>query len=107
MPDNYLIVRKRKVIDTPADPTATPPVAEVSHEEVISPYIEDAVAQVAANISAGLLMDAYLLQFNGVTLQATLHPVTLKAGPRTPAPDREFVEIEANGQVVGSAVVEV
>lgn len=107
MSDNFLVVMIRKVIDTPADPTAVPPVQEVSHDEVERVYIEDSATQVAINVEAGLAMDVYQVQFNGAQLQATLHPVTVKGGPRASAPNREVVEIEANGTVIGSAVVEV
>lgn len=129
----FLAVTKKTVVDQPfvaADPgrpaeidpdtgvelsPAVPPTPEqplITHEEVDRSYIEDDAEQVARNLEAdaqgnGPGIDYYHLSFTGAQLQASLQPVNLKAGPRTAAPAREVVEIEAGGQDVGSAIVEV
>lgn len=115
----FLAVIRKTVIDVPfqaeivEDLAANPPVAgvpevaEESHEEVDHIFLEDATAQIAKNINDGLPIDYFEIRVNPTSFATTLHPVTLRAGPRTTAPDREVVEIEANGQVVGSTVVEV
>lgn len=115
----FLAVVRVKVIDVPfqaeivEDLTANPPVvgspevSEESHEEISNIFLEDASAQIAKNLAAGLLMDYYEIDTAPITFAVTLHPVSLKAGPRATAPDREIVEIEASGKVIGSAVMEV
>lgn len=126
----FLVVRKKTVVDqafvaaVPEVPEVLAPdgvtvvqefvpgVAEVpllTHLEVEGAYLEDSAAQVALNLENNATPDAdyYQLQFNGAQLQATLHPVSLKVGPRAPAPAREVVEIVAGGQDAGSAIVEV
>jgi hypothetical protein len=76
--------------------------------EVSKTFIENDPTTVAVNLENAVPnLDYYQIEFNGAQLQATLHPVNIKAGPRTAAPAREVVEIEANGQNVGSAVIEV
>ena len=126
MADRFLIVTKRKVIDTPAvpevpavpaDPTTQPPtpatpaipaVVEVSHLEVDQVYVEDSPAQVARNLELPVPnMDAYHLSFSGPDLNASIQPVTIKGGARAPGTGREVVEIEAGGGVVGSAEVDI
>jgi hypothetical protein len=109
MADRFLVVVQKKVIDTPADPTATPPVAEVSHQELEHVYVEDSAAQVAINLELPVPnMEAYLIKFSGPNLVATLKPVNVKAGARAPGTVKEIVEIEAAGEgVVGSAEVTV
>lgn len=124
---SFLAVTKRTVVDQPfvaAQPEVldedgvtviTPAVPEqplITHEEVDRPYIEDDAATVARNLEAdaqgsGPGIDYYHLSFNGPALNASIQPVVLKAGPRASAPAREIVEIEAGGQDVGSAIVEV
>lgn len=118
MADRFLVITKRTVIDTPAqaavpaDPgpppvAAIPAVAEVSHEEVNQAYIEDSATQVAINLELPVPnMKMYLIKFSGPGLQASLKPVTVKGGARAAGPSREVVEIEADGGVVGSAVVD-
>jgi hypothetical protein len=111
----FLVVTKKKVIDVPADPGAVPPVVEVSHLEVDQVYIEVSAEQVTRNLEAiadnpdpdGADADYYNIQHNGAQLQTTIHPTQLKATPRAPGPALEIAEIEANGQDVGSAIVEV
>ena len=115
MADRFLIVLKRKVIDTPASPgvpadpgppaiPAIPPVAEVSHLEVQQAYVEEAAAQVAINLELPVPnMDAYHLSFSGPNLNASIQPATVKGGARAPGSGREIVEIESGGNVVGSA----
>jgi hypothetical protein len=126
----FLVVMKKTVVDQPfieAQPgvdevlapdgvtvvePAIPAVPEqplVTHEEFDRAYVENDAATVAKNLAEGLTptYDYYQIQLSGPNLQATLHPVTLKSGPRTAAPAREVVEIEAGGQGVGSVVVEV
>lgn len=111
----FLAVQKREVVDVPGDPgdpTATPPVPPTpaqTHEEIKNAWVESSAEQIAINLADdadgdGPGIDYYHLQFNGAGLVATLHPVTLKAGPRQPAPTREVVEIEADGSDVGSGV---
>ena len=122
----FLVVVKKTVVDQAFEPaipeviedlTAVPPIAGspavpevplITHEEVDKVYVETDAGTVARVLAEGNhpLMEFYQIQFNGVSLQATLHPVTLKAGPRTIAPAREVAEIQANGQDAGSAVVE-
>jgi hypothetical protein len=107
MADRFLIITKVKVIDVPASP-GPPPVAEVSHLEVNQAYVEDAATQVAINLELPVPnMDAYRLSFNGPDLNASIQPVTIKGGARAPGTGREIVEIEAGGNTVGSAEVEV
>jgi hypothetical protein len=115
----FLAVLKKTIIDVPfqaeivedlvADPpvVGVPEVSEESHLEANKVYIEDSGAQVAKNLEAGLPIDYYNISFNGVQLNASLQPVSVKGGARASAPDREVVEIEAGGEDVGSAVVEV
>jgi len=103
----FLAVLIKTVIDVQADPEADPPVSEESHIEVEQTFLENAATQVAANLAAGLSIEYYDIQFNGAQLQATLHPVSLKATPRVSGPTTEVAEIEAAGQDVGSAVVPV
>jgi len=119
MNTHFLAVQIRTVIDTPenpgdpGDPTATPPVPPtpptpaVTHEEVDNTFLETDVATIIRNLEnpPENRIEYYEVQFNGPTFQATLHPVNLKAGPRTTAPAREIAEIEAAGQVVGSTTV--
>ena len=119
----FLVVMKKTIVDQPfvaeviEDLNVDPPIAAaaeiplVTHDEVAGTYIEEDAAQVAMNLEAddngtGRGFDYYQLQFNGAQLQATLHPVTLTPGPRSAAPAREVAEIQANGQDVGSAIVE-
>jgi hypothetical protein len=107
MADRFLIITKRKVIDTPASP-GPPPVIEVSHFEVVQAYIEDSSTQVAINLELPVPnMDAYHLSFNGPDLNASIQPVTVKGGARAPGTGREIVEVESGGNVVGSAEVDV
>lgn len=119
MADRFLIIMKIKVIDTPASPgvpadpgppaiPAIPPVVEVSHFEVNHAYVEDSAKQVAINLELPVPnMDAYYLSFSGPDLNASIQPVTVKSGVRAPGTGREIVEIEAGGNTVGSAEVEV
>ncbi len=119
MVDRFLIVTKRKVIDTPASPAvpadpgpppvaAIPAVVEVSHFEANQVYIEDSAKQVALNLELPVPnMDAYHISFSGPDLNASIQPVTVKGGARAPGTGREVVEIEAGGGVVGSAEVDV
>lgn len=115
MNTHFLAVQIRTVIDTPedpGDPTATPPVPPtpaVTHEEVDNTYLETDVTTIIRNLEnpPENRIEYYEVQFNGPTFQATLHPVNLKAGPRAAAPAREIAELEANGQTVGSAILEV
>lgn len=100
----YLAIIRKTVIDTPADPDVDPPVIEVSHTELENVYIESASSQVAKNLGEGLEIEYYEIQDDGRDI--TLEKVTIKTGTRASAPDREVVEIEAGGIVVGSAVVE-
>ena len=105
----FLGVLKVKVIDVEADPSAEPPVVEVSHLEVAKYFLEDAPAQVAINLEGpqAAMFDYYEVQSNGAQLQTIIHPVTVKGGPRAAGKVFEIVEIVANGQGVGSAEVEV
>lgn len=116
----FLAITKKKVIDTPvqaavpenleADPPvgAQAEVAEVSHLEVDQIYIEDAAAQVAANMESDVFAaDYYEIKTDPLTLVVTLHSVSLKTGARTKAPAREIAKIESDGAVVGSTVVDV
>ena len=116
----FLAVLKRKVIDVPfqaeivEDLAANPPivgipeVAEVSHLELAKTFIENDAGAVVRNLESNIEnLDYYAITFNGAPLNAVLQPVTIKAGPRTSGPAREVVEIEAGGQDVGSAVIEV
>lgn len=113
MADRFLIVTKRKVIDTPgvpADPgpPVVPAVPEVSHLEANQVYVEDSAKQVALNLELPVPnMDAYYLSFSGPDLNASIQPVTVKGGARAPGTGREVVEIEAGGGVVGSAEVDI
>ncbi len=119
MDDRFIIITKRKVIDTPASPAvaadpgpppipAIPAVAEVSHLEVNQVYVEESAKQVAINLDLPVPnMDAYHISFNGLSLIATIKPVTVKSGARAAGTGREIVEIEAGGGVVGSAEVDV
>jgi hypothetical protein len=76
--------------------------------EVAKTFIENDPKTVIQNLENAVPnLDYYQIAFNGAQLQAALHPVNLKAGPRTPGPAQEVVEIQANGQDIGSAVVEV
>jgi hypothetical protein len=76
----------------------------VTHEEVGQTFLEDDVPTIIRNLEnpPENRIEYYEVQFNGPTFQATLHPVNLKAGPRTAAPAREIAELEANGQTVRS-----
>ena len=116
----FLAVLKRKVIDVPfeaeivEDLAAVPPiagvpeVAEVSHLEVAKTFIENDSETVAINLENNVSnLDYYYISFNGAPLNAVLQPVSVKTGVRASAPDREIIEIQAGGQDVGSAVVEV
>ncbi len=119
MDDRFIIVTKRKVIDTPASPAvpadpgpppipAIPAVAEVSHLEVNQAYVEESAKQVAINLELPVPnMDAYFLSFSGPDLNASIQPVTVKSGARAPGTGKEIVEIEAGGGVVGSAEVDI
>ncbi len=99
-----------------ADPAADPPVIgvpgipeivevieadEVSHNEVSKVFIEANEADVVANLAEGALVEYY--EIDAAPGTASLNSVTIKGGTRTAAPDREVVEIEADGSVVGSA----
>jgi hypothetical protein len=115
----FLAVLKIIVIDVPfqaeivEDLVANPPVVgvpevpEESHLEVDNTYIESSAEQVAKNLEAGLPIDYYNISYNGAQLNAALQPVSVKGGARASAPGREIVEIEAGGQDIGSAVVDV
>lgn len=115
----YLAVLRKVVIDTPfaaaiaEDLTANPPivavpeVAEVSHEEVEQIFLEDAVSQIARNIENGLLINYYEISVNSTSFATTLKPVSIKSGVRASAPDREVVEVEVAGSVIGSVQMEV
>jgi hypothetical protein len=96
---------------TPAVP-AVPEQPLIEHDEINNVYVERDAALVAQHLAAdargdGPGIEYYHISFNGAQLQASLQPVNLKAGPRTQAPAREIVEIEAGGQDLGSAIVEV
>ncbi len=110
--DQPFVAAQPEVLDTDGVTVITPAVPEqplVTHEEVDRAYVEDNAEQVAINLANdadgnGPNLDYYHIQFNGSNLIATLHPVSLKAGPRAAAPAREVVEVEAGGQDVGSGV---
>lgn len=96
----------------PAIP-AIPAVAEVpmvTHQEIDGTYIEDSAEQVAKNLlddeaGTGRNYRYYEIRFNAA-LMPQLHAVRLKPGPRAPAPAREVVTIEADGQDSGSVIVD-
>lgn len=126
----FLVVQTRKVVDTPASPavdaipevvedlTANPPivgvpevpavpaVAEVSHREVESSYIENSAAQVAKNVSdpdqtPGAVY--YAIKFNK-QLKPVLKAVREKG--RAAAPAKEIITIEdQDGNELGSAEI--
>jgi hypothetical protein len=115
---HFLAVVQKTVVDTPedpGDPTATPPVPPtpaVTHKEIANVHVETNAVAVTEDL---LAQDAnpdrettewFSIKFAPGSLQPTLHKVSLKAGPRAPAPAREVAEIEAIGEgVVGSAIV--
>jgi hypothetical protein len=88
---------------------AVPEQPLITHEEVERSYIENDAATIARNLDGNLRpeYDYYAINYNGTNLQATLQPVTIKAGPRATAPTREIIELEAGGQDVGVAIVEI
>lgn len=128
----FLAVEISTIVDTPFSPAvpavpevlapdgvtvvepAVPAVPEqplVSHEEVTRTWVEKDAGTVVRVLEQGSpkpgrRYEYYQIQFNGTTFQATLHPVSIKAGVRQAAPAREVVEIQANGQDVGSAIME-
>ena len=70
-------------------------------------FIEENAETVAVNLEAAVPdLEYYHISVVGQG-NVTIQPVNVKAGPRTSAPAREIVEIEAGGQDVGSAIVEV
>lgn len=97
-----------------ADPEAEPPVVgipgtpaiievpEVSHLEAGKIFIEPNEKDVVENVVKGVSVEYY--EIDAAPGSASLNSVAVKSGPRTRAPDREVVEIEANGRVVGSAI---
>ena len=110
---NFLAVRWKTVIDTPAVDAVedadgneiTPAVAEVSHEEIDSCYVEDDAATVARNLANPEIakqFEYYEIE-TGERGAAVLHRVKVKG--TKPAPAREVAEIESNGAVVGEAEV--
>lgn len=76
-------------------------------------YIEEDAEVVTRNLESkddtgSPLIDYYEIQVGPApNFPVSTHPVTLKAGPRTPGPGTEIAEIEANGQDLGSAIVQV
>jgi hypothetical protein len=82
-------------------------------DAVESIYIEPAAEQVTQNLEAdadgvGPNIDYYSIQVGPApNFPVSTPPVTLKGGARAPGPATEIAVIEANGQDLGSAVVEV
>lgn len=101
----FLAITRNTIVDDPGDPNAVPPVPPTTHDEVGQIFLEDNVDAMVRNLELGLPIDYYYIRVSGPNLLPSIQPAGLRPGPRNPAPAREIVEIEAGGQVVGSAII--
>lgn len=76
--------------------------ARSSGDKVFIEHSAETVAENLNNSNAGVTYYYIALSEAGITL----HKVSIKSGVRTSAPLKEIVEIEANGAVVGSGIVD-
>jgi len=85
-------------------------VPEVSHEELMTTDLVHGsrAADIARSLNSGEDMTDYFeLVINANRQSILAHKVRIKPGVRASAPAQETLEIEANGQVVGSLEVDV
>lgn len=77
----------------------------VTHEEIVSCWVETDVKQVVDNVAAGT-SEYYEIQFDA-NLKPKLRVVRLKSGPALPAPARTIREVEnEDGDSIGSAIID-
>ena len=68
-------------------------------------FVEGDANDVAKNLNAGAEVEYYVVSLTA--LNASLKKCAIKTGVRVSAPDREIVEVEADGKVVGSTEIAV